>query len=84
MDTIIDQQENLNLPRRGNVTLLHFHQGMVLLVGEDAVGEAAVTASVGEAVVVASVGEAVGEAVVVASVGEAVGEAKMEKPKSRI
>ncbi len=38
MDTIIDQQENLSLPPRGNVTLLHFHQGMVLLVGEDAVG----------------------------------------------
>jgi len=38
MDTIIDLQENLPLPRRGNVTLLHFHQGMVLLVGEDAVG----------------------------------------------
>lgn len=38
MDTIIDLQENLLLPRRGNVTLLHFHQGMVLLVGEDAVG----------------------------------------------
>ena len=38
MDTIIDLQENLSLPPRGNVTLLHFHQGMVLLVGEDAVG----------------------------------------------
>ncbi|EKF75177.1 hypothetical protein A11A3_04335 [Alcanivorax hongdengensis A-11-3] len=38
MDTIIDRQENLALPGRGNVTLLHFHQGMVLLVGADAVG----------------------------------------------
>ncbi|MCG8394487.1 MAG: hypothetical protein MI745_15520 [Pseudomonadales bacterium] len=38
MDTIIDRQENLELPGRGAVTLLHFHQGMVLLVGEDAIG----------------------------------------------
>ncbi|MDX1805165.1 MAG: hypothetical protein R3292_13930 [Alcanivorax sp.] len=38
MDTIIDRQQNLNLPGRGEVTLLHFHQGMVLLVGRDAVG----------------------------------------------
>ncbi|KGD65585.1 hypothetical protein Y5S_00809 [Alcanivorax nanhaiticus] len=38
MDTIIDRQENLTLNGRGTVTLLHFHQGMVLLVGEDAVG----------------------------------------------
>ncbi|MGB2248679.1 MAG: hypothetical protein ACPH3N_13450 [Alcanivorax sediminis] len=38
MDTIIENQENLTLNGRGNVTLLHFHQGMVLLVGEDAVG----------------------------------------------
>tara|TARA_B100000446_G_scaffold118112_1_gene110224 strand:+ start:2249 stop:2665 length:417 start_codon:yes stop_codon:yes gene_type:complete len=38
MDTIIERQENLTLNGRGNVTLLHFHQGMVLLVGEDAIG----------------------------------------------
>jgi len=38
MDTIIAQQEIVSLPQRGRVNLLHFHQGMVLLVGVDAVG----------------------------------------------
>ena len=37
MDTIIARQEVLSLPARGSVNLLHFHQGMVLLVGADAV-----------------------------------------------
>ena len=38
MDTIISRQETLSLPARGPVNLLHFHQGMVLLIGADAVG----------------------------------------------
>lgn len=38
MDTIIDQQEVLELPDRGAVNLLHFHQGMVLMIGADAIG----------------------------------------------
>lgn len=38
MDTIIDRQEVLDLPQRGAANLLHFHQGMVLLIGADAVG----------------------------------------------
>ncbi|MBM7333859.1 MAG: hypothetical protein ABGX87_14470 [Alcanivorax sp.] len=38
MDTIISRQEVLSLPARGAVNLLHFHQGMVLVVGADAVG----------------------------------------------
>lgn len=38
MDTIISRREVLELPERGAVNLLHFHQGMVLLIGADAVG----------------------------------------------
>lgn len=38
MDNLIARQEVLILPDRGAVNLLHFHQGMVLLVGGDAVG----------------------------------------------
>lgn len=38
MDNIIERQEVLSLPDRGAVNLLHFHQGMVLLIGADAVG----------------------------------------------
>lgn len=38
MDTIIDHQENRLSDERGNVTLLHFHQGMVVLIGADAIG----------------------------------------------
>ena len=38
MDTIIAQREVLSLPARGAMNLLHFHRGMVLVVGADAVG----------------------------------------------
>lgn len=38
MDNIISRQEVLSLSDRGPVNLLHFHHGMVLLVGADAVG----------------------------------------------
>ena len=37
MDTLLTNRKISTCPG-GNVTLLHFHQGMVLLVGEDAVG----------------------------------------------
>jgi hypothetical protein len=37
-DMIIARQETRNLPQRGPVTLMHFHQGMVLLVSASAVG----------------------------------------------
>lgn len=37
MDTIIARQDNITHSARGRITQLHFHQGMVLLVGGDAV-----------------------------------------------
>lgn len=37
MDNIIAQHEVLERSPRGTVNLLHFHQGMVLLIGADAV-----------------------------------------------
>src|SRR5690606_41486759 len=51
-DMIIARQETRNLPQRGQVTLMHFHQGMVLLVSATAVGlyrdAAAVTDPLGD------------------------------------
>lgn len=38
MDTIVAQREIVDLPERGRVNLLHFHQDMVLMISGSAVG----------------------------------------------
>lgn len=54
-DTIVAQQEIADIPGRGRVNLLHFHQGMVLMISREAVGlyrnRAAVTDPLGNGVI---------------------------------